>query len=166
MLPFQVVYSAQPRGPLDLIPIPSTEKTHRKAADFVTGLLDVHKTVRDNLSAANARYKARADQHRRHVEFEVGDFVWAVLTKERFSAGDYNKLEAKKIGPVEIVEKINPNAYRLKLPSHIRAIDVFNVKHLIPFRDEPMDKDDQTLRAKSFQPGGNDAVQPHIEHCT
>ena len=46
--------------------------------------------------------------------------------------GDYNKLSAKKIGPVEIVEKINPNAYQLKLPSYIRNADVFNVKHLIP----------------------------------
>ena len=67
------------------------------------------------------------------MEFEVGDFVWAVLTKDHFSMGDYNNFSAKKIGPVEIVEKINPNAYRLKLPSHIRTTDVFNVKHLIPY---------------------------------
>ncbi|GJY23559.1 putative nucleotidyltransferase, ribonuclease H, partial [Tanacetum coccineum] len=32
---------------------------------------------------------------------------------------------AKKIGPLKIVEKINSNAYRLKLPSHIRCSDVF-----------------------------------------
>ena len=43
--------------------------------------------------------------------FEVGDFVWVVLTKDRFSVGDYNKLSTKKIGLVEIIEKINPNAY-------------------------------------------------------
>ena len=59
------------------------------------------------------------------MEFEVGDYVLAVLTKDRFSMGDYNKLSAKKIGPVEIIEKINPNAYQLKLPSHIRTADVF-----------------------------------------
>ncbi|PON62989.1 hypothetical protein PanWU01x14_134360 [Parasponia andersonii] len=34
---------------------------------------------------------------------------------------------------MEIVEKINPNAYRLKLLSHIRTSDIFNVKHLMPF---------------------------------
>ena len=49
----------------------------------------------------------------------MGHYVWDVLTKDCFSMGDYNKLSTKKIGPVEIVEKINPNAYRLKLPSHI-----------------------------------------------
>ncbi|GJS66622.1 reverse transcriptase domain-containing protein [Tanacetum coccineum] len=67
------------------------------------------------------------------VDFEVVDFVWAVLTKDHFPVGEYNKLSAKKIDPLEIVEKINSNAYRLKLPSHIRYSDVFNVKHLLPY---------------------------------
>nr|GFA40121.1 hypothetical protein [Tanacetum cinerariifolium] len=62
------------------------------------------------------------------VDFEACDFVWAVLTKDRFPVGENNKVSAKKIGLLEIVEKINFNAYRLKLPSHIRCSDVFNVK--------------------------------------
>ncbi|KAL6558738.1 hypothetical protein OROMI_019088 [Orobanche minor] len=33
----------------------------------------------------------------------------------------------------EVIEKINPNAYRLRLSSHIHTADVFNVKHLVPF---------------------------------
>ena len=60
-----------------------------------------------------------ADKKRRHVEFDVGDYVWAVLTKDRFPVGEYNKLSAKKIELMEIVKKINSNAYLLKLPSHI-----------------------------------------------
>ncbi|PKI48213.1 hypothetical protein CRG98_031400, partial [Punica granatum] len=58
-----------------------------------------------------------ADRRRKHAEFEVGDFIWAVLTNDRFSASDYHKLAVRKIGPVEVVEKINSNAYRLKLPA-------------------------------------------------
>ena len=87
--------------------------------------------MHDNLVQAAVKYKSIAYKRCRHVEFEVGDYVWAVLTKDRFSMGDYNKLSAKKIGPMEIVEKINPNAYRLKLPSHIQTVDVLDVKHLI-----------------------------------
>ncbi|KAI3709992.1 hypothetical protein L2E82_39765 [Cichorium intybus] len=158
--PFQVVYSTQPRGPLDLLPFPSTAKDDGRAVTFVEGLFDTHKAVFDNLTAANAKYKFHADKRRRHVEFEVGDFVWAILTKDRFSTGDYNKLKSKKIGPVEILEKINPNAYRLKLPSHVRTADVFNVKHLIPFHDDSSDDDlDQNSRANFVHPGGNDAGQ-------
>ncbi|GJZ48799.1 putative nucleotidyltransferase, ribonuclease H [Tanacetum coccineum] len=109
--------------------------------DFVEGLREVHKVVRDNLVRANSKYKQDADQKRRQVDFEAGDFVWAVLTKDRFPVGEYNKLSAKKIGPLEIVEKINSNAYRLKLPSHIRCSDVFNVKHLLPYHGDSSDDD-------------------------
>ena len=56
--------------------------------------------------------------------------------------GDYNKLSTKKIGLVEIVEKINPNAYRLKLPSYIWTADVFNLKHLIPYVGDSSSGDD------------------------
>nr|GEV28673.1 hypothetical protein [Tanacetum cinerariifolium] len=52
--------------------------------DFVEGLREVHKAIRDNLARANSKYKQDADQKRRHVDFEAGDFVWAVLTKDRF----------------------------------------------------------------------------------
>jgi hypothetical protein len=31
--------------------------------------------------------------------------------------GEYNKLATRKVGLVQIIAKINPNAYRLKLPS-------------------------------------------------
>ncbi|KAI9174071.1 hypothetical protein LWI28_011480 [Acer negundo] len=139
--PFQVVYSLVPRSPIDQIPLPSKTRVHGKAEDFVQGLHEVHKQVQENLLQSVEKYKLAADKKRRHLEFDVGDFVWAVLTKDRFAVGEYNKLAAKKIGPLEIVEKINPNAYRLKLPSHIRTYNVFNVKHLIPFHGDSSDDD-------------------------
>ncbi|GJW77404.1 putative reverse transcriptase domain-containing protein [Tanacetum coccineum] len=161
--PFQVVYAAQPRGPLDLMSLPVSGSVPKKVQDFVEGLREVHKAVRDNLVRANSKYKQDADQKRRQVDFEAGDFVWAVLTKDRFPVGEYNKLSAKKIGPLEIVEKINSNAYRLKLPSHIRCSDVFNVKHLLPYHGDSSD-DDLVVnsRANFVYPGGNDAG-PSIE---
>ncbi|GKE97314.1 hypothetical protein Tco_0020665, partial [Tanacetum coccineum] len=115
--------------------------------------------VHDNLVRGNSKYKEDADQ----VDFEVGDFVLAVLTKDRFSVGEYNKLSAKKIGPLEIVQKINSNTYRLKLPSHIRCFDVFNVKHLIPYHGDSSDDDlAMNSRTNFVYPGGNDGG-PSIE---
>ena len=63
------------------------------------------------------------------------------------------------MGPYEIIEKINANAYRLKLPSHIHTSDVFNVKHLIPYRGDSSEEDDgwANSRANSFQAGEDDA---------
>ncbi|PKI47001.1 hypothetical protein CRG98_032626 [Punica granatum] len=64
------------------------ERVHGKAADFVHELQEIHEAVQNNLKNAAIKYKVVADRRKRHVEFEVGDFVWAVLTKDRFSAGD------------------------------------------------------------------------------
>nr|GEW18453.1 putative reverse transcriptase domain-containing protein [Tanacetum cinerariifolium] len=139
------------------------EHEELRRQDFVAGLHDVHKVVRDNLVRANSKYKQDVDQKRRHVDFEVGDFVWAVLTKDRFPVGEYNKLSAKKIGLLEIVEKMNSNAYRLKLPSHIRCSDVFNVKHLLPYHGNSSDEDSVgNSRTNFVYPGEND-VNPCIE---
>ncbi|KAF7136466.1 hypothetical protein RHSIM_Rhsim08G0109300 [Rhododendron simsii] len=115
--------------PIDLAPVPNLKRIHGKAKDFVQQLQRIHKETEHHLHDSTAKYKHEADRKRRFVEFDVGDFVYAVLTKDRYSAHDYNKLVARKIGPVEVIEKINPNAYHLKLPSHIRIADVFNVKH-------------------------------------
>ncbi|XP_076902253.1 uncharacterized protein LOC143556935 [Bidens hawaiensis] len=166
--PFEVVYSAKPRGPLDLMSLPVSGSVPKKVQDFVMGLHEVHAAVQENLANANSKYKRAVDQKLRQVDFEVGDFVWAFLTKDHFSVGEYNKLSGKKIGPMEIVQKINLNACRLKLPSHIRFSDVFNVKHLLSFHGDSFDDDvtDDEVTADSrsnfVYPGGNDGV-PSIE---
>ena len=161
--PFQVVYSVIPRGLLDLLPLPNKTRIHGKAGDFVEHLQDTHKMVRENLLKSTEKYKAAADKKRRLVEFEVGDFVWAMLTKDRFSVREYNKLAAKKIDLLEVLEKINPNAYRLKLPSHIRTADVFNVKHLVPYLDDSEEEDATSWSTFSY-PGGIDAAALVVEY--
>jgi hypothetical protein len=80
------------------------------------------------------------------------------LTKDRFPIGEYNKLAARKVGLVEIVEKINLNAYRLKLPSHIKTFDVFNVKNLVSFIGDSS-YEDANLRENSLQPREDDVDQ-------
>jgi hypothetical protein len=131
--PFQIVYVVIPRGPLDLLPLPEHTQVHRNAAELVTSLQKVHETVRHHLESSNQRYKSEADKRRRNLELQEGDLVWVVLTKERFPAGTYNKLSARKIGPLPIIKKINSNAYQVKLPDGVRTSDVFNIRHLIRY---------------------------------
>jgi hypothetical protein len=59
---------------------------------------------------------------------------------------------ARKISPFEIVNKINPNAYQLKFPSHIKTSNVFNVKHLVQFIEDSSEEG-TNLRANSVQLG-------------
>ena len=81
--------------------------------------------------------------------------MWAILTTEWFPVGEYNKLTARKVGPIEIIRKINPNVDQLKLSSHIKMSDVFNVKHFLPFIDDSSDEDVNS-RINSLQPGEDD----------
>lgn len=70
----------------------------------------------------------------------------------------YNKLVARKIGPMEIIEMINSNAYQLKLPSHIKMFDVFNVKHLVLFTGDTSNED-VNLRENSLQHEDDDVEE-------
>ena len=64
---------------------------------------------------------------------------------------EYNKLKSRKIGPVEVMERINPNAYRIRLPDHLKTHNVFNVKHLSPYRG---DNDEPDSWTNSLSPEG------------
>ena len=94
----------------------------------------------------NSKKKAKKKLH--FVEFDVGGFVHVDLSKDRFRREENNKLAVWNIDLVEIIEKINPNAYHLKLPNYIRTSDVINVKHLIPLW--VISDDDSNSRMKSF----------------
>jgi hypothetical protein len=134
--PFEIVYGRIPNGVLELAPTPAIGKKSYKAENMAEEMRSIHKLVQQRIQESNAKYKAVADQHHRQVVFEEGDLVWAVLTKDRFPAGEYNKLSHRKIGPCKVIKKINNNAYKLELPSHLRTSDVFNVKHLVPYHEE------------------------------
>lgn len=152
-------YAFQPRALIYLALIPDLKRVHKKAENLIIDLHAVHKQVQQNLCKSTAKYKEAVDQKRRLVEFEVGDFVWAMLTKDRYPVHEYSKLAAQKVGPYEVVEKINPNAYRLKLPSLVNTFDVFNVKHLLPYRGDSSEEEEEGLNSQpnSFQPGEDDA---------
>lgn len=142
--PFQVVYGLLPRCPADLGISLDRTRFHGRACDVVEEFVVLHEKVRLNLEAATVKYKTVADAHRRDVQFSVGDLVWAILTKDRFKPGTYNKLKSRKIGPLEVLAKINNNVYHLRLPPHMHTADVFNVKHLVPYVAED---DDENSRA-------------------
>jgi hypothetical protein len=52
--------------------------------DLMIQIQGGHKLTIQKLEESTTKYKARADKKRRAVEFEEGDFVWAILMKDRF----------------------------------------------------------------------------------
>ncbi|KAL4192938.1 hypothetical protein AMTRI_Chr06g196800 [Amborella trichopoda] len=60
-------------------------------------------------------------------------------------------LSIVKVGPLKILRKINDNAYKVKLTSHIRTSDDFNVKHLIPYFGDTSDDELPNSTSNSFE---------------
>lgn len=134
--PFHIVYTSIPQHVVDLVPLPKLPRQSIAADHMVDKIAQLHEEVKLNLEKANVKYKEAADKHRRFKSFEEGDLVMVHLRKERLPAGTYNKLKAKKIGPVRVLKKINDNAYIVDLPEELAISKSFNVKDLYEYHGD------------------------------
>jgi hypothetical protein len=133
-IPFQIMYGMQPRGVFELRDLEKSEFRSASAEDFAAEMQELHNKIKERLQNSNKEYKCRADQHRRELQFEVGDLVLAHLRKERFPRGTYNKLKMKKIGLCKIIRKFEANAYEIELPDGVGILPIFNIADLYPYR--------------------------------
>nr|GEW09563.1 hypothetical protein [Tanacetum cinerariifolium] len=89
--------------------------------------------IKNRLLTARSRQKSYTDLKRRLTEFEVGDKIMLKVSPWRgvICFGKCGKLSPRFIGPLKVIERIRPIAYKLELPDKLRRIhDTFHVSNL------------------------------------
>jgi hypothetical protein len=151
--PFEIVYSLLPHAPIDLMPLPSSEKLKFDAKQHAEFILKMHKTTKENIERMNAKYKISGDKGRKQLDFEPDDLVWLHLRKERFPDLRKSKLMHRADGLFKVLEKINENAYKLDLPADFGVSLTFNIADLKPYLGE---EDELESRTTQMQEGEDD----------
>jgi hypothetical protein len=130
MCPFEIVYCFLPHAPIDLMPLPCSEKLNFDATQRAELMLKLHETTKENIERMNAKYKISGNKGRKLLDFTPGDLVWLHLRKERFPDLRKSKLMPRADGPSKVFKKINENAYKLDLPTDFGVSPIFNIADL------------------------------------
>jgi len=89
--------------------------------------------LKNNLLKAQNRMKCRANGKHRDIQFLVGDHVFVKLQpycQSSIALRKNHKLGMRYFGPFEILERIGPVAYKLKLPDTAKIHPVFHISLL------------------------------------
>nr|CAD39981.1 OSJNBa0032B23.3 [Oryza sativa Japonica Group] len=161
--PFEIVYGLLPRAPIDLLPLPTSERVNFDAKYRAELMLKLHETTKENIERMNIKYKLAGSKGKKHVAFEPGDLVWLHLRKDRFPNLRKSKLLPRADGPFKVLQKINDNAYKLELPADFGVSPTFNIADLKPYLGE---EDELESRTTQMQEGEDDEDIPSNDTTT
>nr|AAL77161.1 Putative polyprotein [Oryza sativa Japonica Group] len=130
MAPFEALYGRKCRTPL------FWDQTGERQLFGTEVLAEAEEKViiiRERLRIAQSRQKSYADNRRRELTFEAGDYMYLRVTplREVHRFQTKGKLAPRFVGPYKILERRGEVAYQLELPSNMIGIhDVFHVSQL------------------------------------
>jgi hypothetical protein len=153
MCPFKIIYGLLPHAPIDLMPLPFSEKLNFDAKQRAEFMLKMHETTKENRQRMNAKYKISGDKGRKQLDFEPGDLVWLHLRKEWFPHLRKSKLMPRDDGPFKVLKKVNENAYKLDLSADFGVTPTFNIADLKPYLAE---EDELESRMTQMHEGEDD----------
>lgn len=147
MRPSEALYGRKCRSPLCWLEIGDRQLTQPKIVQVTTDKISI---FRERLRAARDRQKSYAYNRIKPLEFQVRDNVFLKVSpwKGIFHFRKRGKLYPCYIEPYEIIERIGPVAYRLKLLFELSTIhDTLHVSNL----KKCLANDSQILPLKGVQ---------------
>jgi hypothetical protein len=130
MAPFEALYGRKCRTPLYWNQIGESQVFGPKILQAVEKQVQI---MRENLKIAQSRQKSYADNWRRDLVFEIGDYVYLKVSPmrgmRRFKVK--GKLSPRYIGPFWVLERKGEVAYRLELLAQLSDVhDAFHILQL------------------------------------
>ncbi|QRW20573.1 Retrotransposable element Tf2 protein [Rhizoctonia solani] len=126
--PFELVYGRNP------VMSPSNVPTNIPEADHVADTLA--QEWKEAESALRMTKEKMAGLKGTTPEYSIGEKVWLDGKNVELQTNS-NKLDPRRLGPFEILEKISSHAYRLKLPETLKIHNVFYVGLLSKVHENP-----------------------------
>lgn len=127
-----------------------------------------HETARENIAKALEQHTLWANNRRiPPPEFQAGDMVLLRRYNPRSGAlqikskRPMDKLDAKKIGPFEIIRPLGINAFRLRLPASMQCHPTFHVSMLEKY--VPARHPERRTQAPEFRVEGYDDQHYAVE---
>ena len=128
--PFEALYGRKCRSPLCWAEVGDRQLTGPEIIEETTEKIS---QIRERMKAAQDRQKSYADRRRKPLEFQVGERVLLKVSPWKGVArfGKRGKLNPRYIGPFEIIARVGPVAYKLRLPEELAGVhDTFHVSNL------------------------------------
>ena len=130
MSPFYAVYGREPN---DMCIYMKGDTNLVELEDLLLEREAILANLFTHLYHAQTKMKEQADLHRKEVEFSEGDMVFLKVQpykQKSLAKYKFQKLAPRYFGPYEVIKKISPVAYELKLPSTAKVHPIFHVSLL------------------------------------
>ena len=138
--PFEALYGRKCRSPVCWAEVGDTQLIRSQTNDSTLTGPEITREatekiihIRELMKTARCPQKSYAARRRKPLEFQVGDHVLLKVSpwKGMVRFGKRGKLNPRYIGPFEILARIGPVAYKLRLPQELQGIhDTFHVSNL------------------------------------
>ena len=125
------------------------------AVNFLETLAMHWESARRSIAASQDKQATQYNKNRHDVpKFKKGSQVLVNPHSLEWvdSKGAGAKLKQRWIGPFEVIQRINPKVYRLRMSDQYPGLPVFNVEHLKPYNISENEWGIRTIMKESNRP--------------